>query len=290
MDKNKSDDLESNFYYALGHDLRRRIIKIIGEHEFTSFTQLKKELKVSTGTIYHHLEALSQLIEQGDDKKYYLTELGEHAYESLKNNIDVITAPDFSTREFNSPILKSLMFLTPKKFINYQEKYRIFSIILSICILTLGITFISLNNFFPIFLFFLDTDQLIHASTITLQILFGIIFLLNFLFYYFINEIICRLIYKRKENSIKFFISFNLIFYPNIIYLAVHYVFKELDLLVISAVGIIDYILMIIFQVWSLWLLTYNLIVNKHLKVESALIISLLIHYAAFSFILALTI
>ncbi|MFW9946978.1 MAG: winged helix-turn-helix domain-containing protein, partial [Candidatus Odinarchaeota archaeon] len=72
--------MESNFYYALGHDLRRKIIKIIGDNEFSSFTTLKKELKVSTGTIYHHLDALSQLIEQRKDKKYYLTELGQHAY------------------------------------------------------------------------------------------------------------------------------------------------------------------------------------------------------------------
>ncbi|MFX1498592.1 MAG: hypothetical protein ACFFBH_13785 [Promethearchaeota archaeon] len=233
---------------------------------------------------------MSQLVEQGDDKKYYLTELGEHAYESLKNNIDIIIAPDFSTREFNSPILKSLMILTPKKFINYQEDYRIFTVVLSICILTLGIIFSSLNNFFPIFLFFLNTDRLVNVNTITLQVLFGIIFLINFLFYYFINEIICRLIYKKKENTVKFFISFSLIFYPNILYLVLHYIFKELDLLSFSAVSIIDYVLMIIFQVWSLWLLTYNLMVNKHLKVESALIISLLVHYAAFSFILALTI
>ncbi|MFW9771012.1 MAG: hypothetical protein ACFFEO_02415 [Candidatus Thorarchaeota archaeon] len=266
------------------------MIKIIGESEFSSFTQLKKELKVSTGTIYHHLEALSQLIEQGNDKKYYLTELGEHAYESLKNNIENIIAPDFSSREFNSPILKSLMFLTPKRFINYEGGYRIYSVILSVCILSLGITFSNLNNFFPIFLFFFDISQLVQASNLALQVLFGTVFILNFLFYYFINEIICRLIYKRKENTIKFLLTFSLNFYPNIIYLSIHYLFKVLDVLIISAVSIIDNILMIIFQVWSLWLLTYNLIINKHLKIESALIISLLIHYGAFSFILALTI
>lgn len=247
-------------------------------------------MKVSTGTIYHHLEALSQLIEQGNDKKYYLTELGEHAYESLKNNIENIISPDFSAREFNSPILKSLMFLTPKRFINYEGGYRIYSVILSICILSLGIILSNLNNFFPLFLFFFDLSQLSQSNNLALQVLFGTVFILNFLFYYFINEIVCRLIYKRKENTVKFLFSFSLTFYPNIIYLAIHFLFKELDFLLISAVSILDNILMIIFQVWSLWLLTYNLIVNKHLKVESALIISLLIHYGAFSFILALTI
>ena len=65
--------------------MRRKIIKIIGDNDCSSFTILKTELKVSTGTIYHHLESLSQLIEQKEDKKYYLNDLGIHAYNSLQD-------------------------------------------------------------------------------------------------------------------------------------------------------------------------------------------------------------
>ena len=84
------------------------MIEIIGENGYSSFTILKKELRVSTGTIYHHLDALSQLIEQKSDKKYYLTDLGQLAYNSLKDNITNI-AKEISSKEFNSPILKGLM-------------------------------------------------------------------------------------------------------------------------------------------------------------------------------------
>ncbi|GAG77456.1 unnamed protein product, partial [marine sediment metagenome] len=31
---------------SLGHEIRRRIIKIIGDNEYTTFTNLKKELGV----------------------------------------------------------------------------------------------------------------------------------------------------------------------------------------------------------------------------------------------------
>ncbi|MFX1492929.1 MAG: winged helix-turn-helix domain-containing protein [Promethearchaeota archaeon] len=280
--------MESNFYYALGHDLRRRIIKIIGDNEFSSFTTLKKELKVSTGTIYHHLDALSQLIEQRKDKKYYLTELGQHAYDSLQDSIETIT--DFSKKEFNSPILKILMFLTPKKIINYEKGYKIYAVIFSIGLLILGLIFCNLTDLFPTLLFFTNLFQSFQNTNIGLQIFFNIFFIINFLLYYFINELICRIVYKKNENSIKFLLSFSLIFYPTIIYLTIHYIFKELDLLNYSVISIMDNILMIIFQVWALWLLTYNLIVNKHLRLESALIISLLIHYGGFSIILALSI
>ena len=40
---------------------------MLGEKEFSTFTKLKEELSVSTGTIYHHLDVLSQLIEQKKD-------------------------------------------------------------------------------------------------------------------------------------------------------------------------------------------------------------------------------
>ena len=91
--------MESSFYYALSHEIRRKILKIIGDNEFSSFTNLKRILKVSTGTIYHHLDSLSQLIHQKKNKKYYLTDLGIHAYNSLKENIEIMESIDFSNRE-----------------------------------------------------------------------------------------------------------------------------------------------------------------------------------------------
>ena len=62
--KKKNQDVESSFYIALSHEIRRKILRIIGDNGFSSFTYLKRILKVSTGTIYHHLEALAQLIKQ----------------------------------------------------------------------------------------------------------------------------------------------------------------------------------------------------------------------------------
>ena len=118
-------DIESSYYYALGHEIRRRIIKIIGDSNVSTFTLLKKELKVSTGTIYHHLETLTNLIEQRNDKKYYLTELGVYAYNSLKDNIETIKSPDFAHRELKSPILRKLMWLTSQRFIQFVKEDRL---------------------------------------------------------------------------------------------------------------------------------------------------------------------
>lgn len=266
----------------MGHGLRRKIINIIGENKFTSFTYLKKELKVSTGTIYHHLDTLSHLIEQRDDKKYYLTELGTHAYNSLKDNINTIITPDFSKKEFSSPILKGLMRLTPKKYINYESNQMIYTIIISITIALIGAIFCGLNGLFPLFLFF--------GQSTFLQIILAIIFIGNIAFFFLINEGICRIIYKKKENTLKFLISFPIILFPIDIYLVLHFILFSTGSLNLPAVRILDNVLVILFQVFSLWLLTYNLSVNKKLKIEKSLIISLLIHYGGFSIILLLSI
>ncbi|MBY8986870.1 MAG: hypothetical protein KGD61_00325 [Candidatus Lokiarchaeota archaeon] len=247
-------------------------------------------MKVSTGAIYHHLDALSQLIVQHDDKKYYLTELGLHAYNSLKDNVGTIITPDFSKKEFNSPILKGLMRLTPKKYINYESKSRYQILIISIIIMLTGAILCGLNGLFPFFLFFGESLINIELVDIVLKIVLALVFIGNMFFYFLINEGICRIFYKKKENSLRFLTSFAIILFPLDIYLLLRLILISTGSFGFASVKIIDNVLMISFQVWALWLLTYNLSVNKKLKIENSLIVSLLVHYGGFSIVLLIAI
>ncbi|NVM17357.1 MAG: hypothetical protein HWN80_06540 [Candidatus Lokiarchaeota archaeon] len=247
-------------------------------------------MKVSTGTIYHHLDTLSQLIEQQVDKKYYLTELGLHAYNSLKDNKATIITPDFSKKEFNSPILKGLMRLTPKKYINYESSTTYKILIISVVISLIGAILCGLNGLFPFFLFFGEPPINVELIDVAFKILLSLAFIGNIFFYFLINEGICRFFYKRKENSLKFLNSFALILFPLDIYLFLRLILIASGFFDFASVRILDNVLMILFQVWALWLLTYNLSVNKKLKIENSLIISLLVHYGGFSIVLLLAI
>lgn len=270
--------------------MRRKIIKIIGDNDYSSFTILKNELKVSTGTIYHHLESLSQLIEQKEDKKYYLNDLGIHAYNSLQDNIETYVTREFSKKEFNSPILKALIYITPKRFITANNFNYLQIIIFSLIILIFGAILSRLSALFPLFLYFGDFYQNIEGfSDIILQLL-PLFFVLNYMIYYIIIEGLCRLFYKKRENSLKLFLSFSFILFPMLIYLFLHYLFILTGSLNLQIISIIDYIILIILQVWSLWIQTYNLSVYKYLKIENSFIISLLVHYGAFSLLLILSI
>jgi hypothetical protein len=273
--------VESSYYYALSHEIRRKIIKIIGDNKFTSFTYLKNDLKVSTGTIYHHLETLSDLIEQKQDKKYYLKELGTYAYNSLKDNIETIKAPQ---REFKSFFLNKLMLITSKRFINFNKKDRIYTILISFGIIILGTIFCVLNDFTSFFLFYVEINT--EDLDLFFQFLINLSFVLNFFAFFTIVETISRVFYRKTENTLNLLTSFALIQFPMITYLIIHFIFKSTALTSLNVVTFIDQILMIIFQVWSLWLLSYSMSVKKGLKIENSLIISLLLHYGGFTLIL----
>ena len=245
---------------------------------------------MSTGTIYHHLDTLSSLIEQKDDKKYYLTELGLHAYTSLIDNKDTIITPEFSKKEFNSPILKGLMLLTPKTYINYENKRTYSVMIFSILVVLIGSIFCGLNGLFSFFLFFAESLTIFTTAEIFFQFLLAFLFVGNILLYFLINEGLSRIIYKKKENTLKFLASFAIIFFPLDIYLVLRFILTSTGSLSFSYIRVLDYVLLILFQVWSLWLLTYNLSINKKLKIENSLVISLLVHYGGFSIVLLLAI
>ncbi|MFX0023366.1 MAG: ArsR family transcriptional regulator [Candidatus Hermodarchaeota archaeon] len=282
--ESNEQDAESSYYYALSHDIRRKIIKIIGENEFSTFTKLKKELGVSTGTIYHHLDTLSELIEQKKDKRYYLKELGMYAYNSLKNNVETIRTPDFAHRELKSPILRKLMWITSKRFIQFEKQDKKYSIIISIAIIILGTLFCALNGFYSFLLFFMDVSQ--HNLDLSFQILISLSFIVNFFVFFIIIEVVSRFLYKKNESVLEFLVSFAIILYPMIFYLIIHLIFNLFDLLSLNIFNLLDKVLLIIFQVWSLWLLSYSLCIKKGLKIESSLIISLLLHYGGFTIIL----
>ncbi len=176
------------------------------------------------------------------------------------------------------------MLLTSKRFILFEKEDKIYTILISVGIIALGTIFCGLNGFSSFLLFFLENTQI--GSDIFFQFLISFSFIINFFIFFIIIEGISRLFYNKKENTWSFFISFAIIEFPMILYLILHLIFKSSGIIYLSIVNLIDKVLLIVFQVWSLWLLSYSLCVKKGLKIESSLIISLLLHYGGFTIIL----
>ena len=204
----------------------------------------------------------------------------------MQDNRETITSPISSNREFNSPLIRALMYLTPQKFISFKSQDRLYNSTISLMILIIGAILCGLNGFYTLTIFYIETTEDIYSLPILFHIILSFLYVINFLIYFLIVEFICRTFYKKKENSLNFFLSFPIIFYPMIIYLIVHFILLSTGLIQIGFFSLIDIILLIFFQIWSLWLLTYNLSISKGLKIERGLIIALLLHYGSFTIVL----
>ena len=210
--------------------------------------------------------------------------MGIRAYDSIRNNMGSASF-DISKKEYNSFLLRGLMHLTPKRIIVTNNKPNLLVITFSITILILGGIFCALNGFYPFFLLFGTVPVIPYAPLFNF-----LFFMFNFFMFFYIIEAICRIFYKKKGDSIEFLSTFAIIFLPSVLYLIIHYIFLILKIIEFTFVGIFDNIIMILFQVWSLWLLTYSITTYKRLKIENSLIISLVLHYGGFSIILMLAI
>ncbi|MEM2941305.1 MAG: hypothetical protein QW304_07155 [Thermoproteota archaeon] len=72
---------------ALSYGKRRALIIKLGESGPMGIKDLKRELGLSTGSLYHHLLALGELVEQTSDRKYVLSEQGKRVYMTLKSGL-----------------------------------------------------------------------------------------------------------------------------------------------------------------------------------------------------------
>ncbi|MFH1179089.1 MAG: helix-turn-helix domain-containing protein [Candidatus Bathyarchaeota archaeon] len=75
-EKNESKNLEEEVFKALDHQMRRDILRYIGEAKSVSFTEIMNNVKVpDSPTLSYHLKPLSPFVEQKEGK-YGLTAIG----------------------------------------------------------------------------------------------------------------------------------------------------------------------------------------------------------------------
>lgn len=79
---------QNEIFKSLSHEIRRKIIIILGEQKAMSFTDLKNGLglNIDSPTLAYHLKSLKMLVDQKENN-YFLTDIGEAAL-ILINKID----------------------------------------------------------------------------------------------------------------------------------------------------------------------------------------------------------
>ena len=274
-------NIEESFYYALNHEIRRHIIRLIGEKGKSSFTQFKSSLEISTGTLYHHLDVLKDLVFQDEKKKYVLSSLGKHAYEFLIKNYDSMESTKVEDRKTASNFLNWIIKLAPKRLVELIQNKIYLGWIISGGIIAIFYILIALGGINSSYIFFLPYH---NRVTIGMRFWLGAKFVLSLLIVIGFSELMCRFLYKKSENTIQFMAIFSIGLYPMIIYLILY----DILFLIIPEFleGITMKIILVVFQVWTILLISYIQIVTKFIKIERSLLITFIIHYIAFNVLL----
>ncbi|MHA1112099.1 MAG: hypothetical protein ACTSRE_13405 [Promethearchaeota archaeon] len=280
-DELSSPETEESFYYALNHEIRRNILRLIGENGKGSFTKFKRSLEVSTGTLYHHLDVLKTLVVQDEKKKYILSTLGKHAYSFLIKNYDSMESTKVDERKTGSNFVNWIVKLAPKRIIDLiNEKVYLGWIITGIITLVFCV-FIALGGINSSYIFFLPYQE---SLTSGIRIWLGAKFLISLLVVVGFSEFLFRFLFRKPDNTVRFFATISIGLYPMLIYLILHYILGFISPEFVS--GATMKIIMIIFQIWSILLISYIQIVTKFIKIERSLLITFLIHFIASSVLL----
>ena len=113
-------EIEGIIIQALGHEVRRTVLKIINSSEKgASYTELMMELGLSTGKLNYHLRQLEGLVEKNEERKYVLTPLGRKAISllsSITRNISsddkkYLKAVQLAQKSTLHPIVKSFIYI-----------------------------------------------------------------------------------------------------------------------------------------------------------------------------------
>ena len=74
----------SRYHTLLRDPTRRKIVEILGDQGKIGFKELRQALGLGVGTVYYHLDMLSEFLTQDKGRKYMLNDHGRLLYVSIK--------------------------------------------------------------------------------------------------------------------------------------------------------------------------------------------------------------
>ena len=247
----------SKYHTLLRDPTRRKIIEILAEQGKVGFKELKQILGLGVGTVYYHLDMLSEFITQDKSRKYMLNDRGRLLYQSMKEGN---LPPTLHVKSAFSSKIGKWIFLSPI-FTKTIRPEKILPI--SILIFILGGVGCALADLRP-FLFLYDFSFGAYEFEKTM-----IIYLSGWVGLFLYADALAYILYRRVGGELQLFTCLGLASLP----LAV---FPYITMLV--SYQIARY-LQIAFQIWSLLLTSAAVSFGKGLRLDKSIIISLTAFY-----------
>ncbi|MGB9960419.1 MAG: winged helix-turn-helix domain-containing protein [Candidatus Bathyarchaeales archaeon] len=255
----------SRYYSLLKDPTRRKIIEILGVQEKIGFKELREALGLGVGTVYYHLDMLSDFLEQDKQRKYRLNDRGRVLYRVLKEGS---LPASLGISETFSHRLGKWLFLSPV-FALTSKPLRFLPV--SAAILILGAFGASLAKLEPALFFYFPYSPYTSTSIMLL-------FIFNWTGLFLFLETLAYAFFKRVGNDLQLFTCLGLAATPlavfPYIYMAVPKILGSLSPSY-SELEMIRQGVLVILQIWSLLLVSAAFCHGKGLRLDKGLLASL---------------
>ena len=246
---------------------RRKIIELLGEQGKIGFKELRGSLGLGVGTVYYHLDMLSDFITQDKSRKYSLNDRGQLLYRTLKDG-SVSPALKMGSEALSHRIGRWL-FLSPV--FAQSVRLRVF-LPVAVAVLILGAVGSALAKQEPVFFFY-------FASTRSFENV-ALMFLFYWVGLFLLADAMIYVLFRRTGGDLQLLACIGvaalpLALFPYVYVLILPYVIA----LVPPASFWLPRFLLLIFQVWTLLLISSAFSFGKGLRLDRSIIVTLVILY-----------
>jgi len=246
----------SRYYTLLRDPARRKIVEILGSQGKIGFKELKQELGLGVGTIYYHLDMLSDFLTQDKHRKYMLNDRGRLLHKLLKEGS---LPPTLGIEEAFSHRLGRWLFLSPI-FTRTVRPLRLLPV--SVLVLAFGAVGAALASVEPMLFFYFPFSGYEFETILML-------FLSNWIGLFLLSNFLIYVLYRRAGGNLQLFTCIGISAFPlslfPYIYMLIPYDVARYFLLAI--------------QIWSLLLISSAFSFGKGLRLDKSIVVSLTVLY-----------
>ncbi len=235
---------------------RRKIVEILGNQGKIGFKELKQELGLGVGTVYYHLDMLSDFLTQDKHRKYMLNDRGRLLYQTLKEGR---LPPTLAIGEAFSHRLGRWLFLSPI-FTKTVRPLRLLPV--SVLILAFGAVGAAIASVEPMLFFYFPFSGYEFETTV-------ILFLFHWIGLFLLSNFLIYLLYRRVGGNLQLFTCIGISAFPLALFPYIY---------MLIPYDVARYFLLAI-QIWSLMLMSSAFSFGKGLRLDKSIVVSLTILY-----------
>jgi len=259
---------KSRIFGIFNHPIRGKIVELLAEKGPLTYTDLRREMGLGVGTLYYHLSILGDLVSQGRDKRYSLSDLGMASNRFLKSGSDNVESSKIEDSKL-TPLLTLSSGLPLIRILNDRPSLHL---IWAAAIVVVGGISSGLAGLTPRLFFFLEGNPNPLGSFVT--------FVFGWISLFAILGVGTRFGFNRKGGDLSLLAGTAFSFAPMTLFSLIWLGDVSFGFGITSIInGWAARILFFILQAWSLSILVSVIKISKNLQTSRAVLLVLAIAY-----------